>query len=143
MTRQQTTSYTHYKVLSMDHTHKTQHRTSKTSTVTRGNQRTQLIPQTRQYIEQNATTKFIIGLQPQTTTQRFTSTLANQRTFVYRHVPTKPQYPNWHKIHRTEGLIIGTIPTNNTEKRLKSTVKNFIVTTPKNHILLACSTCSR
>ncbi len=69
-----------------------------------------------QYIEQKATTKFIIGLQPQTTTQRFTSTLGNQRTRVYRQtcLQNHNNSPTGTKYIEQKGsrLMIGTTPTN-------------------------------
>ena len=56
-------------------------------------------------IQQNPTTKYIIGLQPQTTTQIFTSTPGNQSTCVYRQVSLQNHNntPNWHKIQKTKG----------------------------------------
>ena len=74
-----------------------------------------------QYILQNATTKFIIGLQPQTTTQKFTSTLGNQRACVYREtrLQNHKNIPNWHKIHKTKGPHPQIIQSRDLSLRLK------------------------
>ncbi len=78
MPSQQNPSYMHYNV---DHTNKTEdckHQRYPVAT------RTYLMPTTWQTaIQQKATTKFIVVLQPLTTKQRLSSTLGNQRTHVY------------------------------------------------------------
>ena len=80
MTRQQTPYYMHHKVFTHP-TNTTEY--WKHQQVTRCNHRTHLMTDTpKTTTQQKAMTKFIIGLQPQTTTQRFTSTLGKQRTRV-------------------------------------------------------------
>ena len=71
-----------------------------------------------QYKQQKAMTKFIIGLQSQTTTQRFTSILGNLRTRIDRQTQVQNHNtPTGKKYIEQKGsmVIIRTTPTNNTE----------------------------